>query len=155
MRPRAERRFVLDTNLFIRAFRDPEANADLERFHYVFAPFEYLSAVVVQELLAGVRSAAERNALARHVLGPFARRRRVVAPSLRAWEASGDVFAQLAAREGLEVARTSKAFGNDVLLALSCREAGLVLVTENERDFARIARAAPFDFVGPWPRPSS
>jgi len=47
----------------------------------------------------------------------------------------------------------SKSFGNDVLLALSCREAGLVLVTDNRRDFERIARVAPFDFVDPWPMP--
>ena len=47
----------------------------------------------------------------------------------------------------------SKSFGNDVLLALSCREAGLVLVTDNGRDFERIARVVPFDFVAPWPMP--
>jgi len=26
-------------------------------------------------------------------------------------------------------------------------------VTDNHRDFERIARVAPFDFVGPWPMP--
>lgn len=154
MRGPAERKYVLDTNLFIRGFRDPEANAELQRFHYLFAPFQYLSAVVAQELLAGARSTADRQRLARYVLDLFVRRGRVVAPSRRAWEASGDVFAELARRDGLEVGRVSKAFGNDVLLALSCREAGLVLVTDNQRDFARIARAAPFEFVGPWPAPS-
>jgi predicted nucleic acid-binding protein len=40
---------------------------------------------------------------------------------------------------------------NDVLLALSCREAGMVLVTANVRDFARIAKAARFNFVDAWP----
>lgn len=53
--------------------------------------------------------------------------------------------------EGLDLAHVSKAFPNDLLLALSCREAGCVLVTENERDFARIRRFVPFDFVAPWP----
>src|SRR2546421_2953558 len=38
-------------------------------------------------------------------------------------------------REGPDLGRLSKAFGNDVLLALSCREAGIVLVTDNARDF--------------------
>lgn len=155
MKPSRERKYVLDTNLFIRGFREPEANAELQRFHHLFAPFEYLSAVVTQELLAGVRSAAERDTLERHVLGLFGRRGRVIAPSSHAWEASGDVLAELAGREGLEVARVSKAFGNDVLLALSCREADVVLVTENGRDFSRIARIAPFEFAAPWPRPSS
>jgi predicted nucleic acid-binding protein len=57
----------------------------------------------------------------------------------------------MARHEGLEIARVSKAFANDVLLALSCREAGCVLVTENERDFQRIRRFVQFDFMKPWP----
>ena len=76
-------------------------------------------------------------------------------PSAQAWEDSGDVLAQLAQRKGLDLSRLSKAFGSDVLLALSCREAGIVLVTDNERDFERIARIVAFDFVKPWPAPAS
>ena len=120
------RRYVLDTNLFIRAFREPAANAELQRFHLLFAPFEFLSAVVAQELLAGTHTRADLRKLQRRVLNVFARRGRIVAPSARAWEQSGIVLADLVRREGLELHRLSKAFGNDVLLALSCREAGLV-----------------------------
>ena len=54
-------------------------------------------------------------------------------------------------KEGVEIAHVSKAFANDVLLALSCREAGCVLVTENDRDFSRIRRFIPFEYVKPWP----
>ena len=57
----------------------------------------------------------------------------------------------MARTEGLEIGRLSKSFANDVLLALSCRETGCVLVTDNERDFARIRRYVQFDFVKPWP----
>jgi len=153
--PAAEQKYVLDTNLFIQAFRDEAANAELQRFHQLFAPFEYLSAVVAQELRAGVRSSADGRRLARHVLDVYARRGRVVTPSTQAWHDSGDLLAELARREGLEVARLSKAFGNDVLLALSCREAGLVLVTDNRRDFERIHRSAPFSFMDRWPSPRS
>jgi predicted nucleic acid-binding protein len=149
----AERRYVLDANLFVRGFREPPANAELQRFHYAFAPFEYLSAVVVQELVAGARSRADRRAVDRHVIDPFRRRGRVVTPSSRAWHDSGEVLAELARRGELDLSRVSKSFGNDVLLALSCREAGLVLVTDNRRDFERIARVVPFDFVAPWPMP--
>jgi predicted nucleic acid-binding protein len=151
--PAAERKYVLDTNLFIQAFGDQGANAELHRFHEVFAPFEYLSAVVAQELRAGARSAAARRLLERHVLDVFARRDRVVTPSSRAWHDSGNLLAALARDEGRDVSRLSKAFGNDVLLALSCREAGVVLVTDNLRDFERIQRLAAFHFVGPWPLP--
>lgn len=153
MSPAAERKFVLDTNLYIRGFRDPQGNADLQRFHYLFAPFEYLSAVVVQELRAGARTRPDRRLLERHVLSIHRRRGRLVAPSARAWEDSGDVLAELRRREGLDLRRISKSLGNDVLLALSCRESGLVLVTDNQRDFKRIAGIAPFEFVRPWPAP--
>lgn len=151
---RVERKYVLDTNLFIDAYRDPMANEALQRFHYLFAPFEYLSAVVAQELLAGVRSPADQQALERHVLRPFTRRDRLVSPSVRVWRESGTVLADLARSEGLELARVSKAFGNDILLALSCRENGMILVTDNRRDFERIARVATCQFVDPWPHPA-
>src|SRR5689334_16556816 len=103
----AERKDVLDTNLFIRAFRDPEANAALQRFHQLFASFEYLSAVVVQELRAGARATADRRRLERHVLDPYIRRGRLITPSARAWQKSGDVPATLAREEGLALARIS------------------------------------------------
>ena len=148
-----ERKYVLDTNLFIRAFRDPASNAELQRFHSQFAPFEFLSAVVVQELRAGARTTADRRALERHVLDGFARRGRIITPSAQVWADSGDVLGSIARRGGPELARLSKAFGNDVLLALSCREAGLVLVTNNTHDFERIARVTRFEFVEPWPTP--
>ena len=151
----AARRYVLDTNLFIRGFRDPATNAELQRFHLLFAPFEYLSAIVAQELLAGAQTPVDRQKLQRYVLGVYARRRRVVTPSASAWERSGTVLAELVRREGLELHRVSKAFGNDILLALSCRDAGLVLVTDNTRDFVRIARVTRFEFIEPWPATTS
>jgi predicted nucleic acid-binding protein len=114
-------------------------------------PFEYMSVVVSQELRAGVRRPADLNALERHLLSVFERAGRIVTPSAGAWQKSGDVLAAMAKREGLELPRVSKAFANDILLAVSCRESGCVLITENLRDFARIRRFITFDFVAPWP----
>lgn len=148
---RAPRKYALDTQLFINAFREPAANETLQRFHQAFAPFEYLSVVVAQELRAGVQREQDRKALERNVLGVFERSRRTFAPSANAWHRSGDLLSAIAGKEGLEIGRISKSFANDVLLALSCWEAGCVLVTDNERDFQRIHRYAPFDYVKPWP----
>lgn len=145
------RKYVLDTQLFIDAFRDPIANEVLQRFHRAFAPFEYLSVVVAQELRAGVGRKRDRKALERNVLSVFERSGRTFAPSASAWHRSGDLLSDLTRKEGLEMGRVSKSFANDVLLALSCREAGCVLVTENERDFQRIRRHVSFDYVRPWP----
>jgi len=84
------RKYVLDTNLFIRAFREPAANAELQRFHLLFAPFEFLSAVVAQELLSGTHTRADLRKLQRRVLNVFARRGRIVAPSARRMGTIGD-----------------------------------------------------------------
>jgi predicted nucleic acid-binding protein len=144
-------KYVLDTQLFVDAFRDPIANEILQRFHRAFAPFEYLSVVVAQELRAGVTRKRNRKALERNVISVFERSGRTFAPSASAWHRSGDLLSDMARKEGLEIGRVSKSFANDVLLALSCREAGCVLVTENELDFQRIRRHVSFDYVRPWP----
>ena len=148
---RTSRKYVLDTQLFINAFRDPTANVALQQFHRVFAPFEHLSVVVAQELRAGVQSVEDRRALERHVLNVFKRANRTITPSSDAWHRSGTILAEMTRKEGLEVARVAKSFANDVLLALSCREAGCVLVTDNARDFSRIRRFTQFEFTKPWP----
>lgn len=49
------RKYALDTNLFVKAMRSAASAAQLGEFHAMFAPFEYLSAVVVQELRAGLQ----------------------------------------------------------------------------------------------------
>jgi predicted nucleic acid-binding protein len=148
---RGSRKYVLDTQLFITAFRDPVVNEELQRFHRAFSPFEHFSVIVAQELRAGVRRPRDRKTLERNVLKVFQRANRTITPSADAWHRSGDLLAEMARQHGLEIARISKAFANDVLLALSCREAGCVLVTDNERDFQRIRRVVQFDFMKPWP----
>jgi len=148
---RRTRKYVLDTLIFINAFRDPIANEALQRFHRAFSPFEYFSVIVGQELRAGVRQPRDRKALERHVFRAFARANRMIAPTPEAWQRSGDLLSEMATREGLEIARVSKAFANDILLALSCRESGCVLVTENDRDFSRIRRFISFEYLKPWP----
>ena len=146
-----ERKYSLDTNLFIRSFRSDTENAAIQRFHRVFGPFEYLSSVVAHELRAGTTTPKARRMLARHILQPFERRGRIFTPSAAAWNQAGDLLATLRHVDGVDLKRMRRSFGNDVLLAISCRENGVVLVTENKRDFARIQQHMKFDFVAPWP----
>ena len=148
---RASRKYVLDTQLFINAFRDPVVSEELQQFHRAFSSVEHFSVIVAQELRAGVQRPQDRKALERNVLKVFQRANRTITPSADAWHRSGDLLAEMVRKEGLEIPRVSKAFANDVLLALSCREAGCVLVTDNERDFQRIRRFVQFDFIKPWP----
>ncbi len=146
-----DRKYTLDTNVFIRSFRDRSENHAIQRFHRVFGPFEYLSSVVVQELRAGVVNARAGRSLERHVLDPFRRRGRVFTPSAAAWEQAGDVLAALRNADGIDLKRMRRSFTMDILLAVSCREAGVVLVTENTRDFERIHKHIRFEFIAPWP----
>lgn len=148
---RRARKYLVDTQLFINAFRDPIANEALQRFHRALSPFEHLSVIVAQELRAGVKRPSDRKALEKNVLRVFERAGRTITPSPDAWHRSGDLLSAMATKEGLEIARVSKAFANDILLALSCRESGCVLVTENERDFSRIRRFLSFEYMKPWP----
>lgn len=147
-----ERRYTVDTNLYIDALRTPEGNAALLAFHAAYAPFEYLSAVVVQELRAGVRGRAATK-LESAIVAPFERRSRLITPSYAAWKESGRVLAELIGPAVWD--SVPRSFVNDVLLAMSCRESGIVLVTNNVHDCARIASVRSFDFVPAWPIPES
>ena len=149
-----ERRYVLDTNVFIRAVRDSAFGEGLARFHAAFAPFEHFAAVVAQELIAGARGPAAARTIDRAIIEPFERRGRIIVPSYAAWKETGAVLSALVS-SGMRWPDVSRSFVNDILLAMSCREAGMVLVTENTRDFERIAQVKPFEFVAPWPVPSS
>jgi predicted nucleic acid-binding protein len=150
-----DRKYSLDTNVFIRSFRDKSENDAIQRFHHVFGPFEYLSSVVAHELRAGVASVRARRSLERHVLDPFRRRGRIFTPSAAAWEQAGDVLASLRNADGIDLKRMRRSFAMDILLAVSCREAGVVLVTENISDFERINKHIRFDFIEPWPNPTT
>ncbi len=127
------------------------AAIELAAFHTTFAPHEYLSAIVVQELRAGVQSRIGGKRLEAAVVEPFRRRGRLVTPSFSAWLDSGAVLSELVVRNHLELRKVSKGLVNDILLALSCREAGITVVTENVKDFERISGITPIDFVPPWP----
>jgi predicted nucleic acid-binding protein len=144
-------KYALDTNIYISAFRDAIAEAALLRFLERALPFTYLSAVVMQELAAGARTGARRHELERSVFGPFVRRGRVFTPSATAFVDSGRLMAGLAAREGWSGVRLIPSLLNDALLAASCREQGIVLVT-SDGDFGRFASLLKgWRAVAPWP----
>jgi predicted nucleic acid-binding protein len=145
------RKYALDTNVFILAFRDPARKAEVQHLRSAYAPFEHLSAVVVKELRAGAQSRFAAAQLQRQVFDPLERRGRVFAPSFAGWKRAGEVLARLSELEGAPLRTFGRTFLSDVLLAVSCREAGVVLVTNNGRDFLRIQRVLPFDFVHVWP----
>ncbi len=145
------RKYVLDTNCFIDAATDYAFRREFARFCEAAAPQLFLSAVVAAELRAGLGDKRMGSRLDAEVVAPYARRGRVLTPSAQSWEALGTILGTLAARDGLRADQAPRSFAFDVLIALSCREAGAVLVSRNTRDLARIARITPFEFVAPFP----
>lgn len=142
------RRYALDTNLYIDALRSADSALELEAFLMAYAPTIMLSAVVAQELRAGSRGAqvAEVDSA---FIAPLEKRGRCFTPSYAAWKESGAILSAVMLKA--EWPAPPRSFVNDSLLAMSCREAGVVLVTRNLRDCERIARVKKFDFTGPWP----
>jgi predicted nucleic acid-binding protein len=139
-------KYALDTNIFIDAFRDRDAEAALLAFLDRALPVTFLSAVVVQELAAGARTREQARELERSVFRPFERRGRVFAPATAAFVNSGRLLAAVADREGWEAIYENPSLLNDALLASSCRERGITLITR-DGDFDRFQ-----PFLGGWRR---
>jgi len=129
--------YALDTNVYIRALRERERLTSLKRFLLRVGTRLRFSAVVALELRAGARTATQEQALA-DLVGPYARRERLLVPSCDTYTEGGRVLAALGARHGVDVSRGSLV--NDVLIASSCREAATRLVTENVGDFDLVQR---------------
>lgn len=145
------RKYALDSNCYIDAIREPAARAALEAFTAREAPRLYLSAVVAAELQAGARSSRDRKLLNEQVWAPFYRRGRILTPSMAAWDALGLTLSRLRAEDSLDLASMPRSFVFDVLIAFSCREAGVVLITRNTRDMERIRSVFRFELVAPFP----
>ena len=144
-------KYAIDTNLFIDSFRSEEAQVELLAFLKRALPFTFMSAVVMQELAAGARTPEAARELQQSIFEPCERRRRVFAPSATAFIESGRILAALAAREGWQLFDENPSLLNDALIATSCRELGITLVTQ-DGDFDRLV---PFltgwRHQSPWP----
>jgi predicted nucleic acid-binding protein len=144
-------KFVLDTNLYISAIRDKAWGQELDRFSSENLPSIHLHAVVVQEMLAGAIDAGKERAIRAALIAPFERRRRVVTPSYATWRRTGEIMARLAQRRLITPGKLPRSLQNDCLLAASCREMGMTLITNNLRDFELIQQVEAVSVVAPWP----
>jgi predicted nucleic acid-binding protein len=144
-------KYVLDTNLYINAIRHPAEGAALDVFLERNAPFIYMSAVVMQELRAGAITDASARALDRGIFRVFERRGRIVGPSVLAFKECGRILAALFRRDGIAFKERPRSLVNDLLIALTCRENGITLLT-NDGDFKTIRHSMRgFVYLPPWP----
>jgi predicted nucleic acid-binding protein len=99
--------------------------------------------MVSAELLAGATTPAARRAVLTltkqaHTV------HRVVTPDAGAWERAGELLGQIGQDEP-HLRSKIPTLWNDLLIALSARQIGAVLVTKNTRDFTLIHRYLRFD----------
>jgi len=139
----AGRWLVFDTNVYVAALREGASGHASEQLRRL-VPRTYLAAVVSAELHAGALDDVGREAV-RALAEPFSRLGRVVTPDARAWDRVGDLLAEAWRRQPQLRDRLSTLW-NDALIALSARQIGATVVTQNVRDFALLRRYARFDF---------
>ena len=143
-------KFACDTNVLVDVLRTPAAEGAFAAFLARFSHVTFLSAVVILELRAGARTIEQARLLDAEVIRRFERRGRVFAPSAAAFKKAGELLARLAVREGWTAA-AHPSLVHDALLAASCRESGVTLITR-DRDFDRFRRSLPgWRTTAPWP----
>jgi predicted nucleic acid-binding protein len=97
------------------------------------------------ELRAGAFSASDRR-LVQRVETAFQKAGRILAPSRVVFGEAGDVLRRLQVRRGFRL-ETSHSIVNDVLIALSARSIGAVVMTQNEDHYRAIQAVSPFQLV--------
>jgi len=129
-------KIVLDTNIYIdwlnRGLRE-----DLMIGRGVV---RYLSAVVHMELRMGARTKRARRALDQ-LFAAYRAGDRIIAPSPAIYDDAGSILQRLG-NSGREIRRA--ALVHDVLIALSARSIGAMLITANPDDFVAIRKITDF-----------
>jgi predicted nucleic acid-binding protein len=140
---------LIDSNVYIHAFRDPPFGESLRQFHQKHLPHLVLSAVVAHELLVGAENGKKEKSLRRDLIEPFRIRHRLHVPGGQTWEMAASVDLRLRKQADLASKLRTRSFANDILIAASARELGAVILTENSADFSIIASALDVRFISP------
>jgi predicted nucleic acid-binding protein len=144
-------KYILDTNIYIDAIREPENEDALGVFLERNTPMTFMSAVVMQELRAGAVTDTQSRALQEGIFAAFERRNRISAPSASAFKDCGRILAALFRKDGVSFRDRPRSLVNDILIAITCREGGLILITADD-DFRIIQPfLRGFKCISPWP----
>ena len=107
--------------------------------------FKYLSAVVWLELEAGAFQRRDRRLVEQLAQG-FVGAGRVVTPTAADWQEGGRLLCRLQEVYGYDLHR-AYSLTHDVLIALSARRIGALLITQNGKDFEAIRKLKPFSLL--------
>ncbi|MGA2072071.1 MAG: type II toxin-antitoxin system VapC family toxin [Terriglobia bacterium] len=133
---------LFDSSVYINALRLGDEAVLAVRYLAPEAPL-WLSAVVLEELYAGVGKRDRK--IVERLEYDFDRVRRILVPSLSDWAQAGRVLALLGAEYGYEHIGQGR-LTNDALIAMSAGRQGIMVITTNERDFARLREFRHFRY---------
>ncbi len=135
MKPKA----VPDTSFLIEHFRRgtvQEAFLNLTRYYHIS-----FSSVVLMELFAGAFDPKEQK-----LIDQIARNFTVISVTEREWFACGEIMMKLRRDKKIDRERLRGLLA-DILIAVSVRDTGAVLITKNEKDFKLIREVYTFKYV--------
>ena len=139
----AEQKVIYDTSIYIEVLRS-KVFADAFRSRYeADIPVTFFSSVVIQELLAGATDSLRRAAV-EGFYRPFERNHRIVTPTHSVWREAGSLLGLIRGQRADQKNRLTGSFVNDVLIVMSARSVGAMVVTLNADDFTLIRKYFPF-----------
>ncbi|MBI3354292.1 MAG: PIN domain-containing protein [Nitrospirae bacterium] len=130
---------ILDTSFLIEHFRKGAVQdifLKLNRYYHIS-----FSSVVLMELLSGAFDRKERR-LIEQIKNNFT----IITVAEGQWYAAGDVMLKLRQDKNIDPLKI-KSLLADILIAVSVREIGAVLITKNEKDFKLIREAMDFKYI--------
>ena len=135
-------KYLLDTNVYIDAARSAIRREQFKAAFFPLLPATYLSAVVAYELMV---NAADRRSRARveDFTRPLERAGRVVTPTFDDWIEAAALVTVIEVRDRGWRSKLP-ALLNDILIALSARRVGAMVLTRNRDDFLLIRRHKGF-----------
>lgn len=145
------RLYLIDSNVYIRAFREAAFGSELQAFHRGNIARLVMSAVVATELMIGAQKPDRERALRRALIEPFQTRRRLITPTWSTWELVARIDRGIRRQAASRTRLAQRSFLHDMLIAASARELGATIITENIADFELIGRHVDTAFVPPWP----
>ena len=128
---------ILDTSVYINNLRSGRFKDEILALPYVIR----LSAVVLAELSRGAQSQQMK-----HFVDDLANNLRVITPTEREWTVSGGVVNKIATAKHFDIHKTRE-IHFDVLIALSARRIGAVVITCNAADFTAVRQFMNFKLI--------
>jgi predicted nucleic acid-binding protein len=133
---------LFDTSVYIGAYRGGgDQSLILQRWARQ-TPL-WLSAVVLEELYAGAAPSGHR--IFAKLERDFNRAGRVLVPNLSDWANVGGMLSRLGQKYGYEQIGKAR-LTCDALIAASASRTGVLVLTHNTRDFARLAEFCPLQW---------